>query len=143
MRCPRDQTVLKPFPIHQGVISSCTRCQGVWIPWSLIETATTSKSMLVTRPELIELSSTAARCPQDGERLRETSRKGVRVDYCIRCQGLWLDAGELAHIRQVSAARRRAAPDHSREWGADFVDGMSLPLIDLVEGVVEWLGDAL
>ena len=141
MKCPRDDQVLSPVPVEKGAICSCARCQGVWIPWHLIETATTSRKMMASMPELLELDAATARCPQDGERLRETSRKGIRVDYCVRCKGLWLDAGELAHIRRVAAARRREEAAPTRTWGTDLADGMSLHGLDLIGCVIEWLAD--
>lgn len=141
MKCPRDHRILTPFPLEKGVICSCGCCQGVWIPWHLIEAATTSKIMAASMPELMELGATTARCPQDGDYLRETSRKGIRVDYCARCKGLWLDGGELAHVRQVAAARRREASAPARGWGGDLADGTSLQWLDLIGCVIEWLAD--
>ncbi len=34
-------------------------------------------------------------CPIDGEMLMMSERKGVEIDYCPRCRGVWLDRGEL------------------------------------------------
>lgn len=35
------------------------------------------------------------RCPKDGSELVETEFRGVKVDVCATCGGMWLDAGEL------------------------------------------------
>jgi uncharacterized protein len=35
------------------------------------------------------------RCPKDGSELLETELRGVKVDICSTCGGMWLDAGEL------------------------------------------------
>ena len=35
------------------------------------------------------------RCPKDGSELKEASLRGVKVDICSLCGGMWLDAGEL------------------------------------------------
>lgn len=35
------------------------------------------------------------RCPKDGSELVETELRGVKVDLCPTCGGMWLDAGEL------------------------------------------------
>lgn len=37
-------------------------------------------------------------CPVDGETLMMTERKGVEIDYCPKCRGVWLDRGELDKI---------------------------------------------
>lgn len=35
------------------------------------------------------------RCPKCGMNLVEIDYKGVKVDKCSSCEGIWLDAGEL------------------------------------------------
>lgn len=37
-------------------------------------------------------------CPRCDGRLHESSFDDVRIDQCDKCQGIWLDAGELEHI---------------------------------------------
>jgi uncharacterized protein with PIN domain len=36
------------------------------------------------------------RCPKCGMELIEVDYKGIKVDQCSECEGVWLDAGELA-----------------------------------------------
>jgi hypothetical protein len=38
------------------------------------------------------------RCPKCGMELSEIDYKGVKVDKCLSCDGIWLDAGELESI---------------------------------------------
>ena len=38
------------------------------------------------------------RCPKCGMELIEIDYKGVKVDKCSECEGVWLDAGELEAI---------------------------------------------
>ena len=38
------------------------------------------------------------RCPKCGMELIEIDYKGIAVDKCSECDGIWLDAGELAAI---------------------------------------------
>jgi hypothetical protein len=35
------------------------------------------------------------RCPKCGMGLREINHRGINVDKCFSCDGLWLDAGEI------------------------------------------------
>jgi hypothetical protein len=37
-------------------------------------------------------------CPKCGQQLSEIDYKGVKVDRCMHCQGIWLDAGELEQV---------------------------------------------
>lgn len=38
------------------------------------------------------------RCPKCGADLITVPFKGVEIDKCSRCQGLWLDCGELDRV---------------------------------------------
>jgi len=38
------------------------------------------------------------RCPKCGMELIEIDYKGVKVDKCSECEGIWLDAGELETV---------------------------------------------
>lgn len=44
-------------------------------------------------------------CPKCGMQLHEIDYKGVKVDKCVSCDGIWLDAGELD---QISALEKKA-----------------------------------
>ena len=43
------------------------------------------------------------KCPNCEETLVMTERKGVEIDYCPKCRGVWLDKGELDKIIERSA----------------------------------------
>lgn len=48
------------------------------------------------------------RCPKCGMPLLEFTFRGVRIDQCAGCEGIWLDADELKHV-----LRSRPGPDLS------------------------------
>jgi len=41
------------------------------------------------------------KCPRCDGRLRERSMKGLTIDVCEKCRGVWLDHGELEMILHV------------------------------------------
>ena len=41
------------------------------------------------------------RCPKCGMELIEIDYKGIRVDKCSSCDGIWFDAGELEAISKL------------------------------------------
>jgi hypothetical protein len=41
------------------------------------------------------------RCPKCGMELIEVNYKGILVDKCSECDGVWLDAGELEAISKL------------------------------------------
>ena len=44
-------------------------------------------------------------CPKCGMRLVEINYKGIAVDKCSSCEGVWLDAGELEAISQLEKGK--------------------------------------
>jgi uncharacterized protein len=43
------------------------------------------------------------KCPSCNETLLMSEKKGVEIDYCPNCRGIWLDRGELEKIIESSA----------------------------------------
>jgi len=41
------------------------------------------------------------RCPKCGMELGEVDYKGIHVDKCFHCEGIWLDAGELELVAKL------------------------------------------
>lgn len=44
-----------------------------------------------------------------------TDRKGVEIDYCGQCRGVWLDRGELDKIIQLSVSDQPAAHQYTTQ----------------------------
>jgi Zn-finger nucleic acid-binding protein len=49
-------------------------------------------------------------CPIDGSDLVMSERRGIEIDYCPKCRGVWLDRGELDKIIERSAEEDAPAP---------------------------------
>jgi hypothetical protein len=41
------------------------------------------------------------RCPKCGMELIEINYKGIKIDECSECEGIWLDAGELEIVSRL------------------------------------------
>jgi Zn-finger nucleic acid-binding protein len=50
------------------------------------------------------------KCPACDETLVMADRSGVKIDYCPKCRGVWLDRGELDKIIERSAAETAPQP---------------------------------
>lgn len=52
------------------------------------------------------------RCPLCAVPMREVERRGVRIDVCPECRGVWLDGGELEKLLglEEEAAHRPREP---------------------------------
>lgn len=44
------------------------------------------------------------RCPKCGMELQEVSFRGLHIDQCAACQGVWLDAGELERLAKAESS---------------------------------------
>lgn len=45
-----------------------------------------------------EVAVAQFRCPKCGAPLVEMHYQGIEIDKCSRCQGIWLDCGELERV---------------------------------------------
>lgn len=41
------------------------------------------------------------RCPKCGMEMIEIAYKGIKIDECSECEGIWLDAGELEAVSKL------------------------------------------
>lgn len=62
------------------------------------------------------------RCPLDDTTLREVNRRGVQIDICPECKGVWLDRGELEKLMEVSEQEELAYERGSRSRRDDDYD---------------------
>ncbi|MDH4226775.1 MAG: zf-TFIIB domain-containing protein [Deltaproteobacteria bacterium] len=44
------------------------------------------------------------KCPKCGMNLVEIDFKGIRIDKCTECEGIWLDAGEIDMVAKLGKA---------------------------------------
>ena len=54
------------------------------------------------------------RCPLCDVPMREVERRGVTIDVCPECRGVWLDRGEL---EKLLAGAERWEEEDFRHWG--------------------------
>jgi uncharacterized protein len=55
------------------------------------------------------------KCPIDQTDLQMTERRGVEIDYCPKCRGIWLDRGELDKIIEHSSGQsQKHSVDYSK-----------------------------
>ncbi|MEW6572052.1 MAG: zf-TFIIB domain-containing protein [Bacillota bacterium] len=52
------------------------------------------------------------RCPLCDVQMKEVDRRGVRIDVCPECKGVWLDRGELDRLISLDPSGH----DHEHEY---------------------------
>jgi len=51
------------------------------------------------------------KCPVDQTTLQMTERKGIEIDYCPNCRGVWLDRGELDKLIDTTTPQTQPIHD--------------------------------
>ena len=151
LKCPKDGTALalrskanvcefgqKDYDFHE-----CPSCKGIWISRHVLQRmlsdhalqkasslSTFHKQLSDERVfEIQEDLKGNLWCPSDGERLFVLHHKGVELDLCGSCCGMWLDKGELDKVRKRS---------DSEGDSLDLVDGV-LGAFDLIDFIFQFL----
>jgi uncharacterized protein len=67
------------------------------------------------------------RCPLDQTQMREMDRRGVQIDVCPECRGVWLDGGELEKMlagaegwEEEDFRRRSRRDDDDDDYDEDY-----------------------
>jgi Zn-finger nucleic acid-binding protein len=103
--CPCDKRALSP-PIPEGAYP-CVQCHGQWLPGDVVEAAI-GHVAIAPRVEDVRVEPSTLPCPQDGTALLALHYRGVEVDHCPQCHGVWLDRGELKRLALVMDDDRKA-----------------------------------
>ncbi len=56
------------------------------------------------------------KCPSCNETLLMSEKKGVEIDYCPSCRGIWLDRGELEKIMDQSTDHYDNKDNYERDY---------------------------
>ncbi len=119
--CPHHAEALTRHPVGGWVTWRCNHCEGIWVPADVVKRAVKSPRW----PQKSALKSTDLRCPDDGRALSAFTTRGIELDWCAHCHGVWLDRGELATIM----AQRDAQP--AQHESNELVEEITEELWDL------------
>jgi Zn-finger nucleic acid-binding protein len=120
MKCPACFNELSQLQVGKLIVDVCQDgCGGIWFDnFELQQVDEQSESagerlMEIRRnPTMVVDSSRKRACPRCREiKLQRhffSAKRKVEVDQCPNCGGYWLDAGELAAIREEKAAAEKA-----------------------------------
>ena len=87
----------------------CPKCQGIFLDKNEIRTLTGSHSLGILLTKKLGLDSDSPLvCPNCGGLMDGEDAGDVRVDVCLDCKGVWLDAGELERLKTMDGATFRA-----------------------------------
>ena len=120
MNCPRCGNELQPKNIGDVPVMECLNCHGVWFERGELEQVADQAAPdlawmdfeLWKDQELFNVAESALKCPNDEQGLAAIhyGETGVVVDHCVKCGGVWLDAGEFEHLIQALENEASAMP---------------------------------
>ncbi len=141
MKCPACENHLSPVKAGNLLVDVCLGgCGGIWFDnfelQKLDDPEELAGNLLVRvnvadRKEIAANPSKKRQCPKCGDivmmRHFFSSKRSVEVDECPNCAGYWLDAGELALIReehQAEIERKRAVDQYLSDVASRKLDEM-------------------
>ena len=119
--CPRDWTALQKQQrrahLHLVEVDVCPKCQGIFLDKKEIRKLTGSHSLNTLLTKKLGLDSESPLvCPNCGGLMDIEDAGDVRVDACLDCNGVWLDAGELERLGAMDDAEfRKFTPEKIAE----------------------------
>lgn len=122
--CPHSGTTLGIRDAEGHVGHCCDDCRGIWLPRRFIETIGLERNFSAKRFAglLAEQAgaTTDLACPEGCGKLRQARVKGIELDWCPGCGGVWFDRGEVARLL-AQYPPRQAAKDDGLDAG-DAID---------------------
>jgi Zn-finger nucleic acid-binding protein len=139
--CPRDGHLLHQTGEERLRAWACEACAGVWLPAAAYHARVGYVPMTGPGRE------SGMSCPEDGGGLKVVLHRGVELDVCAACGGIWFDRGELEKILLLTDTKRGSAlsaqgDSKALDVALSVVDGVSLADAagDVVSAVWEFLG---
>jgi len=109
MECPNNHKApLQPMLFHEVEVDYCIECLGIWFDKDELAMAKNDKDKQLNWLDFdiwrdkkkFQVLRVNKRCPVCRVPFWEVSYDDskVKIDYCRRCEGIWLDRGEFKQI---------------------------------------------
>lgn len=106
MKCPKCGMDMTKRRIEGMEIDNCPKCGGIWCDLGEYDPLLGAKSLEGLKkgsPDKYHdsLKMTCPQCKPGSMVKLDTGVKGVHIDKCTTCCGVWLDGGELEKMREA------------------------------------------
>ena len=105
-KCPICGIPLNPEWIYNQEIDRCAGCRGCFFDYgelgAIVRLIKLYRDVEIDEPDIETLSPIDRElhnCPADGGVMGREDFGGIPVDVCPDCDGVWLDKGELIHLK--------------------------------------------
>ena len=138
MNCPKCDGILEPSQMGTLLVHVCPKCAGIWLRYGQLrqllemwcrgaDFAQPRHQSFTNKGDRFTLNSDQIMgpcpvCPVHTYMLPEVRHLGtpLRIDYCPRGHGLWLDAPE---IRQIQSRLKNKGPEYPEAMSQILLDG--------------------
>ncbi len=79
-------------------IDVCAKCMGIWFDSSELDKILGTKKSFEEMAYLAQPLGEKINCPNCQEKMHYSTIEGTTIDFCKKCEGVWLDAGELTDL---------------------------------------------
>lgn len=94
--CPRDRTKLVAEKHKDVTVDACPKCKGIFLDKNELKKLTGDADLNKYLRDMVGYDvDSQLLCPSCGGLMDLEAVRGVEVEVCLTCFGLWLDAGEL------------------------------------------------
>ena len=105
-KCPICDLLLNPEWIYSQEIDRCAKCRGSFFDYgelgSIVRLIALYRDVEIDEKDIETLLPTDRElhpCPDDGTSMEREDFGGIAADVCPDCSGVWLDRGELIHLK--------------------------------------------
>ena len=120
LKCKNQQLI--ELSLGSGIYR-CGNCSSHWLDYKPVESYLVERDEMTAKAfrtiwDLKSEKSPTLKCPRDHSDLHVFSYKGVELDFCMECKGLWFDVFELeafSNRDDIEKANSRQAKGE-REW---------------------------
>jgi Zn-finger nucleic acid-binding protein len=151
LRCPKCADAMHSGGGNQGPVFSCYGCWGLWVDTSaLSETeeqypAGNRLHAALQELDVSEMETTRLQCATScGGGLLAVHCRGVAIEFCSECGGVFLDRGEREKLTGRDFAPAVASLRHGVSTGTNGVSGAldgALLAGEILAGLAELVGD--
>ncbi len=114
MKCPKCKGEMRKSRYGDVVVDSCDMCYGIWLDKEeLVKISDSSENNLdKTVKEIRDLMNTENKtideqdiacpnCNKPMSKIQFQTKNETLVDKCVKCEGMWFDAGELVSLTEA------------------------------------------
>ena len=105
--CPKCQVRMREMdaevPGKKVMMDACPSCNGIWLDRGELRKVLGDRKLAdYLTKDIGTRTESPLVCPRCGGLMDYEHAEEVEVDVCLDCRGVWLDAGELAELQDIS-----------------------------------------